>query len=147
MPVTYYPENTPHDLPDQRMWSHLIKLPGVKSGMKIPVSCRLIACHHQLVTPRRVRVNADIDLSTQEVRVAETTGPRVHWKSNPETIPAATAVISISHIINVPKDQPAILRIEDFLANIRIEQITTLRDRLVVKGSLLMQTKYKRRPE
>jgi hypothetical protein len=145
MPVTYYPDDSPHSLPEERKWSHLLKLPGVKSGMQIPVSCRLQNCQHQLVTPRRVRVSVEIDLSTQEVQLAQNDGPKVRWKVNPEVIPAASAVVSINHIIHIPKDQPAILRIEGFLANARIEQITTMRGRLVVKGTLLMQTKYKKR--
>lgn len=145
MPVTHYPDDSPRSLPEERKWSHLIKLPGVKSGMKIPVSCRLVACRHQLITPRRVRVSADIDLSTQEVKVAQAEGPQVRWRLSPESIDPASAVINISHVINIPQEQPAILRIEDFLANARIEQVTTLRDRLVVKGSLLMQTRYRQR--
>lgn len=142
MPVTYYPDQGPHNWRDERKWSHLIKLPGVKAGMKIPVSCRLMTCRQQLVTPRRVRVTAEIDLTSQEVRVAQSAGPQIRWRSNPEHIPAASATVTVDHLINIPKDHPAALRILTFEPVARVEQITTLRDRLVVKGCLFLQLGY-----
>lgn len=142
MPVTYYPGQGPHSWRDERKWSHLIRLPGVKSGMKIPVACRLSACRHQLVTPRRIRITAEIDLSSQEVRVAQAEGPQIRWRTSPEQIPAASATVTVHHLINIPKDHPAALRITDFLPTARVELITTMRDRLVVKGNLLLQLAY-----
>lgn len=146
MPVTYYPDQGPKSWQDERKWSHLIKLPGVKSGMKIPLSCQVKVCQHQLVTPRRIRVTAEIDLSSQEVRVAQAEGPQIRWRSSPEQIPAASVVVTVHHLINIPKEQPAILRLESLQSNTRIEQITTMRDRLVVKGNLVMRLQYAIRP-
>lgn len=142
MPVTYYPDQGPHSWREERKWSHLIKLPGVKTGMKIPISCRLTACRHQLVTPRRIRITAEIDLSTQEVRVAQSDGPQIRWKASPECIPAASAIVTVHHLVNIPKDHPPALRISTFEPVARVEQITTMRDRLMVKGSLLLQLGY-----
>ncbi len=146
--ITHYPNRGPAHLPEERKWSHLIKLPGVKSGMKIPVKCEMVEYRYQLVTPRRVRVTAQVDISTEEVDVRpgnNKTGPRVRWKVSPDTIPQASTKLTISHMINVPKDQPAILRIEKFDLSASIEQVTTLRDRVVVKGRFNMNTWYQQR--
>jgi len=145
--ITHYSNQEPWHLPEERIWSHLIKLPGVKSGMKMPVKCQIVDYDYQLVTPRRVRVTAQVDISTEQVslRSRDTTGPQVRWKANPDTIPRSSATLAISHIIIVPTDQPAILRIEQVALSVSVEQITTLRDRLVVKGRLNMDTKYQQR--
>jgi hypothetical protein len=142
MPVTFYPEQVPHQLQEERKWSYLIKIPGVRSGMRIPVSCRLINCEYRLITPRRVRIQAEIDLSTHELQLQQPEGPKVRWKGRLDSIPAASAVVTISHILTIGKDKPGILRLEDFQAEARVEQTTTMRDRLVVKGSLAMRGNY-----
>lgn len=147
--ITHYPNRGPLHLPEERKWSHLIKLPGVKSGMRIPVKCETVEFHYQLITPRRVRVTAQVDISTEQINVrpGSQTGPRVRWKVSPDVIPQASTTLSISHIINVPKEQPAISRIEQFSLSPRIEQVTTLRDRVVIKGRLNMDTWYQQQRE
>ncbi|MGI6344501.1 MAG: hypothetical protein ACOX18_05490 [Bacillota bacterium] len=137
--ITVYPDYGPLRWKEERQWSHLIKLPGVKSGMRIPVTCRLTSCQHRIVTPRRVRVQAEIDLSTEEIRLQSDQGPRVRWKSAPEVIPCVSASVTINHMIVIPKDQPAILQVSDFQAKGCVELVTVLRDRVIVKGSLKMQ--------
>ena len=142
MPVTFYPEQSPHQLEEERKWSYLVKIPGVRSGMRVPVSCRLMYCKQRLITPRRVRIQAEIDLVTREVKLHRPEGPRVRWKEGFDSIPTTSAVVTINHILAVTKDKPAILRIEDFRAESRIEQVTIMRDRLVVKGNLIMRGAY-----
>ena len=143
--ITYYPGDAVHRFTDNRRWSYLIKLPGVKAGLKIPVSCRLIECKQQLVTPRRVRVLASIDLTSAEVELQPATGAAVRWKVTPSVIPKASAFLTINHILNLPKEQPAIARLQGFTAHAHISQVIAMRDRLVVKGNLVIHIKYKSR--
>ena len=140
--ITYFPENVIHRWQEERRWSHVIKLPGVRASMQIPVVCRLLASNQKLITPRRLRITACIDLTSEEVHLQPTSGPKVRWKSLPSHIPCASAVVNINHISHIPREQPAIYTLENWHVNARILQVIALRDRLIVKGSLTIDIKY-----
>lgn len=132
--ITYRPKGQQHRLDLSRPWTHLIKLPGLRGTPKINVKCYANESKCLLVTPRRVRIKANINLSTDEINLVES-GKSITWRHLPTHIARSTSHLSFEHILHVPETMPSVRKIISSEFRTVIERVTTLRDRLIIKGT------------
>ncbi|MDP3487739.1 MAG: hypothetical protein Q8S19_07385, partial [Bacillota bacterium] len=122
-------------------WTHLIKMPGLRGAPQVNVVCSAEEHKHGLVTPRRIRVKANINLSTAEISLTEP-GKKIVWSHLPASIARSTSHLNFEHIIPVPEGKPPIRRILSSEFKATVERVTTLRDRLIIKGTANIVINY-----
>jgi len=139
--IIFRPKGQSHRLELTRPWTHLIKMPGLRGAPEVKISCTSSEHRHSLITPRRVRVRATINLSTGEISLTEP-GKRITWSHLPDTIARSTAHLDFEHIVHVPEGKPPIRKVTGCEFKSRIDKVTTLRDRLIIKGTASITLTY-----
>lgn len=139
--ITFRPKGQNHRLELSKPWTHLIKMPGLRGTPHVNVACSAKDHKHGLVTPRRIRVKANINLSTAEISLTDP-GKTVTWSHLPKSIAQSTSHLDFEHIIHVPEEKPPIRRILSSEFKATVERVTTLRDRLIIKGMANMIINY-----
>lgn len=139
--ITFRPRGQNHKLEVTRPWTHLIKMPGLRGTPQVNVTCTVLYNKHGLLTPRRVRIKSNISLSTSEIKLVD---PEltVKWSHLPSTMACSTSTLEFEHIVHIPESKPPARRVLSFDLKASIEKVTTLRDRLIIKGTASMAITY-----
>lgn len=139
--ITFRPRGQSHKLEVTRPWTHLIKLPGLRGAPEVKVTCTAEHNKYGLVTPRRVRIKSSIALSTGEIKLVNPETP-VKWSHLPSTIACSTSTLDFEHIVHIPDSKPPARKVLSSELKASIEKVTTLRDRLIIKGTASIVITY-----
>jgi hypothetical protein len=129
----------------EQPWSLVVSLPGVGDDVAISAHESAVDLAVQPVTPRRMRVQVKVHLTTDEATRMPTRtsgGTQLRMKGRPDHFPAARYLYEHSYLTPIPENLPPVFRV--LRANPTLEQprVVIMPERLIFQGTIYAVITY-----
>jgi hypothetical protein len=142
--IIFRPKGLIQKLAIERPWTHLVRMPGLRGNPEVEVTCDGQLLNATLVTPRRIRVRCSITICTAEIQIVSP-NERIRWRHLPESLARSTSETSLQGIIHIPDELSPARCLERVGILTSVERVTTMKDRLIVKGRIEFNIEYRER--